>query len=102
MLPALLLIVRQPVPPRLDSAQLVTVAYLGLVASGLGFYLWNAGARRCGTGTLAVMNNAKVPLGVAASLLLFGESAEAGPLLLSLLALGAAVLLAERGRQAAQ
>jgi drug/metabolite transporter (DMT)-like permease len=102
MLPALLLIVRQPVPPRLDGAQLLTVAYLGLVASGLGFYLWNAGARRCGTGTLAVMNNAKVPLGVAASLLLFGESAEAGPLLLSLLALGAAVLLAERGRQAAQ
>lgn len=101
MLPALLLIARQPIPPRLEVAQLLTMAYLGLVASGLGFYLWNAGARRCGTGTLAVMNNAKVPLGVAASLLLFGESAEPGPLLLSLLSMAAAVLLADRGRQPA-
>ena len=102
MMPALLLIARQPEPPRLDGGQLLTVAYLGLVASGLGFYLWNSGARRCGTGTLAVMNNAKVPLGVTASLLLFGENAEPGPLLLSLLAMAAAVLLAERGRPPAQ
>jgi len=101
LLPALLLIARQPVPPRLDGTQLLTLAYLGLIASGLGFYLWNAGARRTGTGTLAVMNNAKVPLGVAASLLLFGETAEPGPLLLSLLALATAVVLAERGRQPA-
>ena len=101
LLPALLLIARQPVPPRLDGTQLLTLAYLGLIASGLGFYLWNAGARRTGTSTLAVMNNAKVPLGVAASLLLFGETAEPGPLLLSLLALATAVVLAERGRQPA-
>lgn len=98
LLPALLLIARQPAAPRLEGVQLMTLAYLGLVASGLGFYLWNAGARRAGTGTLAVMNNAKVPLGVAASLLLFGETAEPLPLLLSLLAMAAAVLLAERGR----
>ena len=95
------MITRQPIPPRLDGAQWLTLAYLGLVASGLGFYLWNAGARRTGTGTLAVLNNAKVPLGVAASLLLFGETAELGPLLLSVLALTVAVLLAERGRQPA-
>ncbi len=99
MLPALLLISRQPSPPRLEGGQLLTLAYLGLVASGVGFYLWNAGARRSGTGTLAVMNNAKVPLGVAASLLLFGETAEPGPLVLSLVALATAVLIAERGRR---
>jgi drug/metabolite transporter (DMT)-like permease len=101
LLPALLLIARQPIPPRMDGAQLLTLGYLGLVASGLGFYLWNAGARRTGTGTLAVMNNAKVPLGVAASLVLFGETAEAGPLLVSLLALAFAVSLAERERKPA-
>jgi drug/metabolite transporter (DMT)-like permease len=101
LLPALLLIARQPVPPRLEGAQLLTLMYLGLVASGLGFYLWNAGARRTGTGTLAVMNNAKVPLGVAASLVLFGETAEPGPLLVSLLALALAVSLAERERKPA-
>jgi drug/metabolite transporter (DMT)-like permease len=101
LLPALLLIARQPIPPRLEGAQLLTLGYLGLVASGLGFYLWNAGARRAGTGTLAVMNNAKVPLGVAASLVLFGETAEPGPLLLSLLALALAVVLAEHERKPA-
>jgi hypothetical protein len=86
-----------------SSALRPVVADFGadLGAAGLGFYHWKAGARRTGTGTHAVLNNAKVPLGVAASLLLFGETEELGPLLLSVLALTAAVLLAERGREPA-
>jgi hypothetical protein len=42
------------------------------------------------------MNNAKVPLAIACSLLLFGESADLPRLLLSLAFLGAAVWLAEK------
>lgn len=75
-----------------------TLLYLGGLASGLGFFLWNVGATRVGTGTLAVMNNAKVPLAVAVSLLAFQEPAEIGPLLLSLALLGGAVWLAEARR----
>lgn len=80
----------------LKTPQLLTLLYLGLLASGGGFFLWNVGATRVSAGALAVMNNAKVPLGVAVALLLFGESASLPALALSLLLLGAAVWLAER------
>jgi drug/metabolite transporter (DMT)-like permease len=58
--------------------------YLGLIASGLGFFLWNRGATRVDAGTLAVMNNAKIPLAVACSLLFFGESPDANMLRLAI------------------
>ena len=60
----------------LTAKNLAILLYLGLVASGLGFFLWNLGATRVRTGTLAVMNNAKIPLAVACSLLVFGETAD--------------------------
>lgn len=60
----------------LTSANTGILLYLGLVASGLGFFLWNLGATRVEAGTLAVMNNAKIPLGIAVSLLVFGETAD--------------------------
>lgn len=83
-------------PASLDLSQALTLLYLGLVASGLGFFLWNVGATRVSAGQLAVMNNAKIPLAVAASLLVFGERADPLRLLASLAVLGAAVWLADR------
>lgn len=83
------------VPLTATPAQWAALAYLGLIASGLGFFLWNVGATRVGAGTLAVMNNAKVPLAVAVSLVVFREEAPAGPLLLGLALLGGAAWLAE-------
>lgn len=50
--------------------------YLGVIASGLGFFLWNKGARRVSAGSLAVFNNLKIPLGILVSVLVFGEEAE--------------------------
>ena len=58
-----------------SPAQWASIAYLGSVASGLGFFLWNVGATRVNAGTLAAFNNVKIPLGIACSLLVFGESA---------------------------
>ncbi len=80
----------------LSGTHLLTLLYLGVIASGLGFFLWNKGATQVNAGTLAVLNNAKVPLGVACSLLFFGESADLPRLLISLALLGAAVWLAEK------
>jgi len=57
------------------------IVYLGVIPSGLGFFLWNVGATRVNAGVLAALNNAKVPLGVAVSLLFFGEKADLGRLL---------------------
>lgn len=83
-------------PAAPTTVQWLTLAYLGVLASGVGFFLWNLGATRASSGTLAVMNNAKIPLGVACSLLFFGESADPVRLLASFALLGAAVWLAEQ------
>jgi drug/metabolite transporter (DMT)-like permease len=79
----------------LNAPQTWTLLYLGILASGVGFFLWNVGTTQVRSGTLAVMNNAKAPLGVACSLLVFGERTTNPWLLLgSLLVLGLAVWLA--------
>jgi drug/metabolite transporter (DMT)-like permease len=80
----------------LTSTQALTLLYLGVLASGLGFFLWNLGATRTGTGALAVMNNAKIPLMVAVSLLVFGEYADVPRLFISLVLLTTAVWFAEK------
>lgn len=49
------------------------ILYLGAVASGLGFFLWNKGAARCSAGALAAFNNALVPMAMAVSLIVFRE-----------------------------
>lgn len=56
--------------------QLGVLLYLGLVASGLGFFLFNAGARRTDIGTLAIFNNMKIPLAILASGLVFREAVD--------------------------
>ena len=53
-----------------------SLLYLGVLASGLCFFLWNLGARRTNTGTLAVFNNVKIPLAIACAILIFGEKPE--------------------------
>jgi len=63
-------------------AQWASIAYLGAVASGLGFFLWNVGATRVNAGALAAFNNVKIPLGIACSILVFGEHADLPRLLL--------------------
>lgn len=56
----------------------LALAYLGVVASGLGFFLWNQGIRRVSNGVVAVMNNLKIPLGALLAWLLFGEALDLG------------------------
>jgi drug/metabolite transporter (DMT)-like permease len=58
---------------RMTSGQLGTLLYLGAIASGVGFFLFNAGARRTDIGTLAIFNNAKIPLAILASALVFHD-----------------------------
>jgi drug/metabolite transporter (DMT)-like permease len=81
---------------RPSPSQWGVLAYLGVLASGLGFFLWNFGATRVNTGTLAAFNNAKVPLGVLCSLVFFHEtSGNIHQMFISLALLVAAVLVAE-------
>jgi carboxylate/amino acid/amine transporter len=66
--------------------------YLGVIASGLGYFLWNKGATLVDAGTLAIMNNALIPAGLIVNLLIWNRDADlvrlgigGGVLLLSLL-----------------
>jgi drug/metabolite transporter (DMT)-like permease len=68
--------------PGITGVQWAVLLYLGAVASGVSFFLWNIGATRVNTGTLAVMNNMKVPLAVAVGVIAFGEKADVLRLLL--------------------
>ncbi|HPF69350.1 MAG TPA: EamA family transporter, partial [Candidatus Krumholzibacteria bacterium] len=80
-----------------DGPALLTVLYLGLVPTALGFYLWNRGAARTGSGRLAVANNLKVPLAVLVSWWIFGETADYARVLAGLAVVTGALFLAGRG-----
>jgi len=73
----------------LDGSQWAVLAYLGTVSSGLCFFLWNVGATQVNVGTLAVMNNIKIPLAVLVGLVVFNEPAD-----IKRLALGGGIILA--------
>ena len=57
-----------------EPDQWKAILYLGFVASGIGFFLWNKGASKSNPGTLAAFNNAVIPLAVLCSLFVFKES----------------------------
>lgn len=78
--------------PHPTILQLAALLYLGAVVSGLSYFFWNSGARRVSGGVLAVMNNLKIPLGVAASFLIFGERASVPGLLAGAVLIGAALI----------
>jgi drug/metabolite transporter (DMT)-like permease len=80
-----------------SGQQWLSIAYLGAVASGLGFFLWNVGATRVNAGVLAAFNNAKIPLGIAVSIVFFGEKADLGRLLIGGALMAAGVLTARAG-----
>ena len=82
-----------------NGTQWLVLVFLGLIASGGGFFLWNKGLTQVNAGTLAALNNAKIPLGVAVSLLLFREPAHLPRLAASLVLLALAVWIAESGPQ---
>ena len=64
--------------------------WLGVVASGLGYYFWNQGALKVSGGTLAIMNNALIPAGLVVNLLLWQKDTDFSRLFLG----GAIIALA--------
>ena len=63
------------IDPELFKMQpLLSWLYLGIISSGVAFWLWNKGAVSVPVGKLAVANNLKVPMGIAIAALVFQES----------------------------
>ena len=63
--------------------------WLGLAASGVGYFLWNRGATLVDAGALAIMNNALIPAGLLVNLVIWNRDAD-----LLRLALGGGIILA--------
>ena len=78
---------------QLTPAQSAALVYLGILASGVCFFLWNHGARQVNAGTLAVCNNLKIPLAIACSALVFSETVHWPQLLIGSAILGVSLLL---------
>jgi drug/metabolite transporter (DMT)-like permease len=92
-LATLLISHQSPVPISATSTQWLVLVYLGIVASGLGFFFWNKGASRTSVGVLAASNNAVVPLAMFASLFIFGEANGGTPEALVRLSLGSLLIV---------
>lgn len=69
------------------------LVYLGVVASGISFFLFNKGATMVNPGVLAIMNNVKIPGAVIVSLVVLREKCHYPTLALSLVLFFAALYL---------
>ena len=58
----------------ITANQWLSLIYLGVVASGIGFFIWNIGVTKVEAGSLAVLNNLKIPLGILLAFIILGES----------------------------
>jgi len=79
----------------LTNNEITSLLYLGIIASGVGFFLWNYGAKITNIGTLAVFNNLKIPLGVLVSVLFFSEIVNIWNLIIGGLLVSIALLINE-------
>jgi len=52
------------------------LTYLGLIASGLGYFAWNKGATLVNIGTLAVANNLLIPAGILVNVIFWNREAD--------------------------
>ena len=86
VLPAWLLL-GDPARMPATALQWGVLGWLGLVASGLGFFFWNRGATQVDAGTLGIMNTALIPAGLLVNLLIWNQQAD-----LLRLGLGGAVI----------
>ncbi|CAI8802475.1 carboxylate/amino acid/amine transporter [Kosakonia quasisacchari] len=55
------------------TLQWSVLIWLGVVASGLGYFMWNYGATQVDAGTLGIMNNVHVPAGLLVNLAIWQE-----------------------------
>jgi carboxylate/amino acid/amine transporter len=70
------------------NLQWAVLVYLGIIASGVGYFAWNKGATLVNVGALAVMNNLLIPVGIAVNLIIWNHQAD-----MLRLGLGGAVIL---------
>ncbi|TMX30934.1 carboxylate/amino acid/amine transporter [Vibrio sp. Hep-1b-8] len=70
------------------NTQWGVLIYLGLIASGLGYFAWNKGATMVNAGALAIMNNALVPAGLIVNIVIWNRDVD-----VTQLTIGGAIIL---------
>lgn len=70
------------------NTQWGVLIYLGLIASGLGYFAWNKGATMVNAGALAIMNNALVPAGLIVNIVIWNRDVD-----ITQLSIGGAIIL---------
>ncbi|MBA1428563.1 carboxylate/amino acid/amine transporter [Pseudomonas orientalis] len=96
VLPAFLLFGKADFLPQ-APLQWGVLVFLGLISTALGMYWWNKGACLVNGGTLAVMNNLHVPVGLLLNLLIWNQHEPLGRLALGGLVILAAVAVSRLG-----
>ncbi|MDB4279575.1 DMT family transporter, partial [Paraglaciecola sp.] len=71
------------------ATQWGVLIYLGVVASGLGYFGWNKGATLVNVGALAAMNNVLIPAGIVVNVLIWNTEAD-----ILRLSIGAGIIVA--------
>ncbi len=100
VLPAFLLFGKADFLPQ-APLQWGVLVFLGLISTALGMYWWNKGACLVNGGTLAVMNNLHVPVGLLLNLLIWNQHEPLGRLALGGLVILAAVWVSRLGIKSA-
>jgi carboxylate/amino acid/amine transporter len=70
--------------------------WLGVVASGLGYYFWNTGALKVDAGVLATMNNALIPTGLLVNMLIWQKDVDITKLIIGGLVITFALWCSQR------
>ena len=86
--------VKTPLPN--DIATWLLIIWMGVGASGLGFYFWDKGSLFVSSGTLAVMNNLVIPLGLMVEILFFGQALNSETYLIGTLIIVVSILVSLR------
>lgn len=59
-----------------ENSQWLVLIWLGIGASGVGYFLWNFGATKVNSGVLAAMNNALIPAGLLVNLVIWNRDVD--------------------------
>ena len=84
-----LLISPYSLPLSLGIVDVIAILWLGIIATGLGYFMWNRGAVEVSSSTLAVTNNLVIPLGLFVEVLFFSSNPH-----LELLIIGSCIIIA--------
>lgn len=63
----------EPTTCTLNIVQMLSILYLAIIPTGIGFWLWNKGSVNVESSKLAIMNNLKIPLAILFSVIIFQE-----------------------------